>query len=282
MSVKDPFTLANVMLSEKAIKDGMSGIGIDTQILADTVFDVAYAKPMWKFVAHYRNSGHPKVFSFTVVHEGEKLGTIQSVYYRRDYAVEVKNDRISNKRERGGGYRTSDPSKAVAAVKKMFSRQNIAERVEKADNVIRTSLNEHVWGKGREVKTLAADLEKELLTFVRKDADTQKAFAEHLVRTGQTHIQTKADHAAMEMQTVERIMRQYSEGKSTVVLLVDDKYVVKDGEDVMMFTVEGVPENIRGKLGMLKLIEDGAIITNVGCRVNSETFVIFNEEGAQA
>lgn len=282
MSNKNPFTLANVFLSESAIKDGVTALPMETQILADVVFDAAYAKPMWKFVAHYRKSSNPRASSFSVLHEGEALGIIQSVYYRRDYAVEVRNDRITKKRERGGGYRTSDPAKALATIKKMFSRNNVAERIEKADEVIRRSLNEHVWGKTREAKTLAADLEKELLTFVKKDADTQKAFADHLVRTGQSHIQTKADHAAMEMQTVERIMRQYSSNKATVVLIVDDKYVVKEGEDVMMFAADNLPQDIRGKLGLLKLVEDEHIIAGVGCRVNSETFVIFNDEGDTA
>jgi len=274
---KNPFQLANVMLSEE-LRGTDEGINnIHTSLLAGVVFDAAYDKPTWKFVAIRLLGG--KIAGFSVTEGGEQLGTISTSYFRRGYCVEIKNTRISNKRERGGGYRTTDAGKALAAIKKAFSRKNISEHIEESNKLISKTLNDISWGKGRAHHKIVNEVQEELLEFSRKDAETQKLFLEHLNRIGKGGLKGRQEEAFTEMQTVERILRQYDAGEATVVLLVDSKYVVKESDNVMMFDATDLPENLRGKLGLLKLVDDGYVITDVGCKVNSETFVLFNAKG---
>ena len=40
-----------------------------------------------------------------------------------------------------------------------------------------------------------------------------------------------------------------------------------------------LPNDVRMKLGMLKLVDDDQFIENIGCRVNSYTFVVTLEQG---
>jgi hypothetical protein len=39
-----------------------------------------------------------------------------------------------------------------------------------------------------------------------------------------------------------------------------------------------LPVELRGKLGMLKLVDNEAMVTGIGCRVSNEIFVLLMEE----
>jgi len=39
-----------------------------------------------------------------------------------------------------------------------------------------------------------------------------------------------------------------------------------------------LPQEMRGKLGMLKLVEAEQFVTDTGCRINDETFILILEE----
>jgi hypothetical protein len=47
---------------------------------------------------------------------------------------------------------------------------------------------------------------------------------------------------------------------------------------VDLFDDNTLPDWMRGKLGMLKLVQPEQFISNAGCRVNDETFVLMVEE----
>jgi hypothetical protein len=50
------------------------------------------------------------------------------------------------------------------------------------------------------------------------------------------------------------------------------------GDDVQLYDDNSLPETMRGKLGMLKLVDAEYFIENVGCRVNDEVFVVLMDE----
>jgi hypothetical protein len=56
------------------------------------------------------------------------------------------------------------------------------------------------------------------------------------------------------------------------------KYLVKVGDDVQLYDDNSLPEIMRGRLGMLKLVEAEYFIEGVGCRVNDEVFVVLMDE----
>jgi len=278
MSTKDPFSLANVVLSEKYQQSGLCKKQCSRTILGEVVYTLAYEKPMWTFVVSQTDYQH-NASTFEIRHDGELLGTITTTYYRGDYCVEVENHRISQTRERRGGYRTKDLARAVSAVKKMFGRRNTNEALAEGRKQVDRVLREQAWGKSREYQNAANTLEKELLTFANKDAAVQAAFSSHLTLLGRSHLRTKADEAQVEMVTIENIKDKFEKNRTTVIIRVDGKYIVQTGDKVDILDDNALPHSIRGKIGMLKLVEDEHTITDVGCRVNSETFVILNDEG---
>lgn len=278
MSIGNPFSLANVVLAEKYQGNGLCSKVCNKTILNDVIYTLAYEKPMWTFVASEADYQH-KAHTFEVRHDGELLGTITTTYYRGDYCAEIENYRISQTRERRGGYRTQDLGRAVAAVKKMFGRRNTNEALAEGRKQAERVLREQSWGKSRAYQTAAHTLEKELLDFCKKDLAVQAAFSSHLTMLGKLHLHTKTEEAQSEMVTIESIKDKFEAGKTTVVLRVDGKYVVQTGDKVEILDDNALPHSIRGKIGMLKLVEDEHTITDVGCRVNSETFVILNNEG---
>lgn len=78
-----------------------------------------------------------------------------------------------------------------------------------------------------------------------------------------------------------QIVNSVAKYETAVVVLVDSlMYVVtKDAqgqETKQVFNEDdpAIPEHVRGKVGLLKLSEDGQVVENVGVRINNNTFTI--------
>jgi hypothetical protein len=65
-------------------------------------------------------------------------------------------------------------------------------------------------------------------------------------------------------------------GNNQTALVVRDmgKYLVKVGDKVDLYDDNTLPQDIRMKVGMLKLVGDEQYLTDIGCKVTSEIFVL--------
>jgi hypothetical protein len=81
-----------------------------------------------------------------------------------------------------------------------------------------------------------------------------------------------------EMLTIEKVKQHFENRTAAVVVKDGGKYLVKVGDDVQLYDDNSLPETMRGRLGMLKLVEAEYFIENVGCRVNDEVFVVLMDE----
>jgi hypothetical protein len=89
------------------------------------------------------------------------------------------------------------------------------------------------------------------------------------------------DKETLDAETIEEVRSKYGSGNAALVVLDQGKYIVKTGDNVQLFDDNDLPEQIRGRLGLLKLVEYKQMVTNAGCRVSSEVFVVvLDEEGA--
>jgi hypothetical protein len=77
-----------------------------------------------------------------------------------------------------------------------------------------------------------------------------------------------------EMKTIERVQADFSKNKTALVVKDTGKYLVKVGDNVELYDDNTLPLDIRMKMGMLKLVNDEQYITDVGCKVTSEIFVL--------
>jgi hypothetical protein len=249
-------------------------------MLSTVITKLATDKPLWDFIAFKANS--TQVIEFSVQKDGEKLGEIGYDWHGRNYCVFVKNKRISDKLLRSDRYKTTDTDKAVLKVKKMFGSMSTNERVAvaaaKAAEVTNTASN-HKWAQIREVE---AKIERVSNQYVKeegfdvfvtwlKSQDTQKT------RDTLEGIDNKV-RLGIEMLTIQKVRDHFNEGKAVLVIKDGGKYIVKVGDKVDLYDDNTLPQEMRGKLGMLKLVEAEQFVTDTGCRINDETFILILEE----
>jgi hypothetical protein len=58
------------------------------------------------------------------------------------------------------------------------------------------------------------------------------------------------------------------------------QYIVRVGDNVQLYDDNTLPVEMRGKLGLLKLVEKEHFIDSAGCRVSEDVFVVVLDEEA--
>ena len=81
-----------------------------------------------------------------------------------------------------------------------------------------------------------------------------------------------------EMKTIERVQEDFGINKTALVVKDAGKYLVRIGDNVELYDDNSLPLDIRMKMGMLKLVQDEEYLTDVGCRVTSEIFVLLVDD----
>lgn len=252
--------------------------------LDPVVSRLATLNPRWIFIATDRaGSGINNVYraaGFEVRMDNEVLGRLGlTTSYSKGALITVSNDRISAKRTRSNAYRTEDPDKAILAAKKSFGRMNVNERIDKAAATASDTINKASWNKERQhhnqwnVVTVAMahwvrnEGQPLFLEFVKSQMDVSEA-----KKVLEAH--EKSQVLDMEMKSIAEMQKLYGKGETLLVVKDGDKYVARMGDKVNMYDDTTLPMDTRMKLGMLKLVGDGEFITEVGCRVSSEIFVL--------
>jgi hypothetical protein len=213
---------------------------------------------------------------------GEVLGTISKEYHGSNYVIQISNERISKDRTRRGGYRTADADKAILKAKKMFFKLKPNERVEKAIKDASGVIQQQSRRKDREKHDHANTIQNAANKFIMGTGFPM--FLEHIKTMAESE-QNKinkaigeCDRISEEMLTIDKVKSQFENGKTALVIKDGGKYLVKIGDKIDLFDDNTLPDDMRGKLGMLKLVEAEQFISNTGCRINDEVFVLVVEE----
>lgn len=267
----DIFSLPNVRNADK------DPITLDKLTLRTTQFIWALAKehPLWTFkAAGWR--------TFQVLKDGEELGTVGEEYYGSSYAMFVRNERIAAKNERKNAYHTQDMSKALLRVKKMFSPMTMTERMAKAREKAEIALTRQARANNRLMEMHDAPIRKSMMTYA------QEHFSQYVLWLKANHNLTMLGHlkeledARVDMATIQETQKAFdSKGKHALIVLADGKYIVKVLDNVQLYDDTTLPVDLRGKLGMLKLVEDEQMVTGIGCRVSNEIFVVLHESNVE-
>lgn len=263
----DIFALPNVRNHEKD-PVGLSTLSVR---LTQYLWTLAKEYPLWTFKMYsYR--------SFEVLKDGESLGYVGEEWYGRSHALFVRNDRIAQQNERKNAYHTQDIHKAMLRVKKMFSPMTLTERVSKAREQAHTVLMRQERGTHRLIATHESPINKSLLEYAKEN------FSQYVLWLKEKHDLTMLAHlkeledAKVDMATIQEAQSAFaSKGKHALIVLADGKYIVKVLDNVQLYDDTTLPVDLRGKLGMLKLVEDEQMVTGIGCRVSNEIFVVLHE-----
>ena len=283
-------SLSNIVVSEELQKsmdkEGMKMASV-YDMLDPVVSRLASLNPLWTFVitGSGHGSGNNRIaMAFSVKLDGEELGTIGLSYMgQRGRVICICNDRIGKGRQRSDSYRTVDAEKAVLMAKKMFGKMNPSERISKAKDAAERVVTRASWSKERERTTSQSKIQSELLIWAQGKGHAM--FLEYIDKEAQLQVKQnvitnmeKVKVLDTEMKTIERVQEEFSKGKTALVVKDTGKYLVKIGDNVELYDDNTLPLDIRMKMGMLKLVNDEHYITDVGCKVTSEIFVLLVDD----
>ena len=252
-----------------------------SKLLKTAITKLATDKPLWDFLAR-QVTNRSEVMSFYVERDGERLGEIGHCWHGSNYGLFVKNQRITQALNRSDRYRTADPEKAVLKVKKMFGVMSTKERIAEASAKAAQSINLAVSNKWSQIRDVEHKIERVSTQYIKEEGyESFVAWlkSQHTKKAKDTleGIDNKV-RLGIEMLTIEKVKDHFNNGKAVLVIRDDGKYIVKMGDKVDLYDDNTLPQEMRGKLGMLKLVEAEQFVTDTGCRINAETFVLVLEE----
>jgi hypothetical protein len=239
----------------------------DAKLLA---WEVATKHPLWTIEAQgYR--------TYRVLSDGEELGYIGSEWHGSSQKLFVRNDRIASQNERKNAYHTDKVDKAYLRVKKTFGPMNLAERMQKAWKVAETVLENQSYRVRTRHREHERPIENDLYKWARAN------MTQYILDLKQNHNTTMLEHLARmedvkaDMITIDETSKAFQNQRTALIVLAYGKYIVKIRDNVQLYDDATFPVELRGKLGMLKLVENEQMVTGIGCRVNDEVFVIVLE-----
>ena len=246
---------------------------------------LATLNPLWRFSATdwgYGGSNRLVLTSFSVLEHGEEIGKISRSRHGGNEVIHIANDRIAKTRERTSGYSTVDPDKAVLKAKKMFFKLKPNERIEKAVENAGSVISKQKRLKEREQYTADSTVKVAAQDFIMGTGF--HLFLAHIKTCAESE-RNKIENAMQEklrlddeMMTIEKAKAAFEANKTALVIKDGGKYLVRIGDKVDMFDDNTLPDWMRSKLGMLKLVQAEQFVSDTGCRVNDETFVLMVEE----
>jgi PHD/YefM family antitoxin component YafN of YafNO toxin-antitoxin module len=242
--------------------------------------------PKWKFVGNYLTQTEASRMKdreewkwyprrWTVYLDGEELGTIGMDYYGHKKCYAISNDRIGNKRERGWADKTTKIEQAKKIIMKNFRPKDLKELTTECVNTVRRNVTSNVYASASTYSRLLQRLAQYLAADLESNLDTYMQIAR---RAGYTEEQEFKE--AIETSKIHRSMDKCTqENKGAVVLIHGDTYAVQT-DDGQFCTYENatLPDLLKRRVGMLKLVENGETLINVGYRENENRYYVSLEE----
>jgi hypothetical protein len=241
--------------------------------------------PNWQFEFTDTN-WQKQLTSFRVIQDGEELGTVAHAYIggRAGTGFRVSNERIAEKLSRGNSYNTKDVDKAYLKIKKMFSKQSVEEVVAKARELAENEIDKHYVQRHRARDEATRILRMNALNYVMEGGGYElffKYIQEQASADVRNNVNTAIEKQRMmdtEMATIDQVRNKIGKEDTALIIRNSGEYVFRHGTDTRVYNDQTLPESVRGKLGMLKLVEKEHYVENAGCRVSDDVFVIVMEK----
>ena len=234
--------------------------------------------PQWTFVARSGNY-HERIndqrvrlaTKFDVIEKREVLGYVgyDRSYSRGDQFV-VGNERIGKEMERQSYTKTTKMEVALRHVKKHFSPKTTDEYFEKAMVDVSDNLNRLVARNNQDARGYYNALQSSMAEYARLNWNS---FIGTLKQEGKdTCIKYMEAHEKLEQN--ETIRKLYHDGEAHTVLIRSGEYIVKSKNGVTIYPTEQLPQELKLKLGMLKLVAINVVVEGMGYRATEDAYVI--------
>jgi hypothetical protein len=276
--------LENVEFPKENDKNGIEVVATMDTYLAPLVEKLALAHPEWQFKSHHCRKFYTpnQTAEFTMVVERvqiidkyEALGQIGYEYISSGKRFWVSNHRTEKMRERGSGVKTIHLDKACKHVEKFFGRMNHNEKLEQASQATSDAVCRVVIDSTYPMRSSWGLVEDRARDFVVANLEAFKNYMQsNLANTRELGEVSKLPELIAEHKGMQALQDKVNKNEHILVLLDGMNYIVKHKNQVEVKTSEELPDYVRRGVGMLKLVEVKNAITNIGIRVDENTFAL--------
>lgn len=272
---------------KKTFTLGEFGINEHIQPLIEKL---ALKRPEWRFVASYGNyHGRDdadlivdfEVKDFQVLDKREVLGVVELgsySYKTKLFNFMIGNHRTSQALERANSYKTSNMDKAVKLVLKHFGVRDDRELYDQAYMVGVEKLSGQAREKGGVVRRLWAGSDDKAFTYIlARWEEFLMSIADVREREALRSLPEIQEEALL-LDTLYKTGTSPGGDAYTICQQGDYYLMTNNGGVLEKKSADELPNNVRHKLGVLKLVKDGQAVSDIGFRANETTFMVFRDK----
>lgn len=284
-------TYANIKLQSHVVYDENNQPLAEKQqsvifdLLVPLIETLALKYPHWEFVecdsriqwqaggARYRAAD-----GFKVYEKREELGSIRVDHWcRAGKRFWIDNFRIDAQKSRGSGYKTKHLDKAMKHIAKYFGTKDHTEVLEEAEKLAESSRSHIYRNLQREVQSRWGRLDAAAADFMMQNWGEFVAWLTPRATPALTEALNSYPEAYSNFEEARYINDLINKGKAWLVKISNSDYIVKQGEQISVCDSDSLPAMVRRNLGLLKLVQDRQLISNVGIRINEETYYVLGD-----
>ena len=267
--------LPNISYDEYAKASSRTVVGV-SYFMHPFIEALAIKHPEWKFVAHSGSrvsAESVEAWSFKVYEKRELLGSLSQEWFGREYAYGLRNDRIGQALQRGYSRKTTKLDKAIKLTEKSFFTKNSNELYHDAVQV-----SDQIVGRFAQNKVAMVNARwRNLLESTQGYAMRNWSDFVNTLDTEKAKLAVDMPMLIEEASKVDHIYLSFKRGQTYNIVITGSDYIVGEGDEITIVAGDKLPEVIRRRLGMLKLIPNGDVLAGSGARVNDNTFVVLKE-----
>ena len=253
---------------------------IITPMLEPVIYELAVSNPTWVFEEMNQTSGHDRTIyakGFHVLDSKQNpLGriVIERNYGKRNstpWVFEVTNKRIAQSRERGDAVVTGNPKVVLKTIRKYFSAPTMAEKVDVVSHTAR-----HIaYGATVSAREELEDVNKKINPAIHAYVTANWAQVLDSMKDSDRAIAETLPSLKDARKSTQSMLDQINAKQHLTVLIDDDTYITHDGGNTQIYGTDDLPVGIKTNLGLLKLLEAGKPVLDVGIRISEHTFVLY-------
>jgi len=296
---------ARQFLGLATVKEAQAQVQVvgDNDTMTELVRQAVLKWPQWQFKLklHQRprfvDGDNGKVVKFIVTNvgvnseDGIPIGRIQANdrwkrYGDNEKTVKLHNARINKARQRSDCYETKDWKAAIREMKKTFYAPTVTEVMEEAKSTAWNRIRQLSHTPQRKIDHVCMRLAPIALDYISASEERMGVF-DHWCRlkgvapADTMQMLTSYGEERKNLNTIVGVQQAFDSDKTVLVVKTQNGYILQFDKDVKLCDDSTLPQSIRAKLGMLKLVEPSQVVDGVGCRVNDDTFVVVSDETPQ-
>ena len=268
--------LPNVF-GRRMISESAKTLSINPHI-SPFVTALAIKKPDWKILGFspFRHRENLEFNRFKVMSNREAIGEISTEWRSGNYVYACTNERIRSSLQRGFVIRSKDLKKAVKVATTFFRTKNADEQISEASAAVAQLIGNKAASDFAGYEACFKRITHALRSYIVNNFDSLKQIA---VQGGASLDDTAKLLPLYEQAAITTAMQGWvSTGKGSIVLIRGDEYFIQERSESpgkhLILTSDGLPPHIKRAVGMLKLLDDGKILSHVGVKLNASAFFI--------